>query len=49
MTSLLCRREAIRRNSAAILPARRSWLIVTRTLRAYLDRQLRGPGGDSKS
>jgi dienelactone hydrolase len=39
----------ITRFGGKILPARRSWLIVTRTLRAYLDRQLRGAGGDSKS
>ena len=35
----------ISRFGGKILPARQSWTIITRTLRAYLDRELRSLGG----
>ncbi len=37
--------SAIRRFGDKILPARQSWILVTRTIRAYLDRELSGRGG----
>ena len=36
---------AITRFGGAMLPARRSWMIVTRALRAYLEQELSGRGG----
>lgn len=35
----------ISRFGGKILPARQSWIVITLTLRAYLDQQLRGRGG----